>query len=193
MTGQDQYGQTTVDSVASLVEASRSVFQGFGKTVCWFRGQPSASWGLVPSVHRSYDQVGEHSLAAHFRLSAPTRHLKTPDLSDLPSWISLMQHFGLPTRLLDWTAAPLIALFFALDSEVGTDDAAVWALVPSTLNAASRSQEEIFVLSGETTAARGAGKGAARRPGLGRYRPGYRLENDCPARCVYSARHTSRA
>ena len=149
MIGQDHLGQTTVDSVSSFIDHMRSEYQGFGKTVYWFRGQSSSLWSLIPSVHRSYDQSGEYNLAALFRLSAPTRYPKTPELSDLSGWISLMQHFGLPTRLLDWTASPLVALFFALDTEVGTDDAAVWSLVPSKLNATSSgSPEEVFVLSG---------------------------------------------
>lgn len=138
-----------ITSVASLIEASRLAFQGFGKTVLWFRGQASAEWGLVPTVHRDYDEEGEHNLAAHFRLSAATRHPTTPDLSDLSAWISIMQHFGLPTRLLDWTTSPLVALFFALESADQTETAAVWALVPSSLNALSKFQaKQTFVLSG---------------------------------------------
>ena len=141
--------QVEIDSVASFVQTSRRAFQGFGKSVIWFRGQGSAKWGLVPSVHRNYDQSGEHSLAARFRLSAPTRHLRTPELTDLAAWMSLMQHFGLPTRLLDWSASPLVAMYFAICSEPQVGDAAVWGILPSRLNLSSKyGLEEILVLSG---------------------------------------------
>lgn len=141
--------QVEIDSVASFVQTSRLTFQGFGKSVIWFRGQSSAKWGLVPSVHRNYDQAGEHSLAARFRLSAPTRHPRTPELTNLAAWMSLMQHFGLPTRLLDWSASPLVAMYFAICSESHVDDAAVWGIVPSRLNLSSKyGLEEILVLSG---------------------------------------------
>jgi len=44
-----------------------------------------------------------------------------------------MQHYGAPTRLLDWTGNPLVALYFAIADERGdlkTQDAAVWAFDP---------------------------------------------------------------
>jgi hypothetical protein len=55
-----------------------------------------------------------------------------------------MQHYGVPTRLLDWTEGAMIALYFAVRSNKGDQDAAVWVLDPWWLNAVVIGREVVF-------------------------------------------------
>jgi hypothetical protein len=59
---------------------------------------------------------------AHHYLSSS--HIPEDDLE----WLALMQHYGAPSRLLDFTRSPWIAAFFALEKQDEGCDAAVWAI-----------------------------------------------------------------
>jgi hypothetical protein len=63
----------------------------------------------------------------------------------------LMQHYGVPTRLLDWTESPLIALYFVVeDMEKKNEDkdGALWILYPLELNKHS-TRELVYIPSFE--------------------------------------------
>ncbi|MHC4172696.1 MAG: FRG domain-containing protein [Planctomycetota bacterium] len=110
-----------------------------------FRGHADASWELKTSLYRLFadlQKTFEISCFENKRRFARDRHeiaminqfkanahlyLKTlPRNSESNlEWLSIMQHFGCPTRLLDVTVSPYIALYFAL--EEGHGDAAVYA------------------------------------------------------------------
>ena len=103
----------------------------------WFRGQSDYSWSLVPSVQRK-DDMGEHYeqyITTNFMIQTMRLNANTSNRYDRAAWLTLMQHYGLPTRLLDWSESPLVALYFALSSDKDAEtDAAVWVLNPMKLN-----------------------------------------------------------
>jgi len=95
----------------------------------WFRGQGDAAWGLTPSRWRKeYADENESEMRLAFESSG--RQLVAFDSKDKWGWYFLMAHYGAPTRLLDWTANPLVALYFSVASAKPGTDAAVWVIDP---------------------------------------------------------------
>jgi hypothetical protein len=101
----------------------------------WFRGQADISWGLAPRLWRGeYRNANEAEIRLEFE-SVGQQLTQSVKPVDRWHWYFLMQHYGAPTRLLDWTINPLAALYFAVQGE-GDQDAAVWIIDPWRWNRA---------------------------------------------------------
>ncbi|MFA5597645.1 MAG: FRG domain-containing protein [Pusillimonas sp.] len=122
-----------IENVSHLIEAIKTTEGEFNSAQMWFRGLEDASWELIPSIHRKH-KILEAEYANRFRLNAPAVYSNCPSTNDYSKWLPLMQHYGLPTRLLDWSESPLIALFFAIESKDSDGDRALWMLAPGKLN-----------------------------------------------------------
>ena len=97
----------------------------------FYRGMSSATFQLLPSVFRN--DLPESDLCHNFRDRGNLRDVNL-GFDELDSWLFLMQHHGLPTRLLDWSESPLVALHFAVHNNAATEDAVVYILNPTDLN-----------------------------------------------------------
>ncbi|MBE6544107.1 MAG: FRG domain-containing protein [Ruminococcaceae bacterium] len=121
-------------------------FQGAGGVTTpnfIYRGQGNYKKNiLIPGAFRwtksseGYD-VGEYSLLEYNILadfiSDGCRYIMDVPTSDLIAWMEIAQHFGAPTRLLDFTENPLVALYFACSNLIDTN-ASVWIVNESAYN-----------------------------------------------------------
>jgi hypothetical protein len=124
----------TLTEFISLVETISAEWDRLKtSTHAWFRGQAAARWRLIPGLYRGWvDSYWERELVRDFRLHSHMLLEHTP--ANYLEWLFLMQHYGMPTRLLDWTESYLSALYFAVAGRASTADGAVWVLDPWSLN-----------------------------------------------------------
>jgi hypothetical protein len=130
----------SLTSYLEYVKAVRSAWigdlkQNYGDSeTIWFRGHTSVEWRLTPKLYRrEYKGAQEEEIRQEFQIRAQQLMQGQPPVAKW-DWYFLMQHYGAPTRLLDWTDNPLVALYFAVAENNGETDAAVWMLSPWWLN-----------------------------------------------------------
>ena len=91
-----------------------------------FRGMRDAeNHKLIPSIGRINLRVGEPLKKFEQRIFRLFKERALPYMTHHPrnawEWLAMAQHYGLPTRLLDWSYNPLVACYFAVEKEFAGD------------------------------------------------------------------------
>lgn len=111
----------------------------FGSLSGWvFRGHAAANWTLSSTLERR-TPVGQSRRLHEFNISREFKrrahnYLRHEQIPTTPGeWLALMQHYGAPTRLLDFTRSPYVATYFAFEEspQDGAEYSAVIAISPT--------------------------------------------------------------
>lgn len=116
-----------------VIDQERNESIGRIRSTNYYRGLPNADFRMLTSLSRNCkdkQRLLEPSILENFTKYAS---IEDPTLKD-SVWKQMIvgQHYGLPTRLLDWTYSPLVALHFAVSeadlNDLSRHDCVVWRM-----------------------------------------------------------------
>jgi hypothetical protein len=136
----DQFVKVVSVRARKWMPASKEKQRTNSSWLPWFRGEENADWptALKPKLYRTKHDLNEvlrqeQDLRLEFKRRG-SQLAGEGKPSDHWERYFLMEHYGVPTRLLDWSDGALVALYFALRPVKVSHDAAVYMLDPWWLN-----------------------------------------------------------
>lgn len=121
-----------IESVIQLISEIQSDLPKWGKEIKpWFRGESGDERPLCPKIAK-YTDSEENYLLQSFRRQAGGLANSPPREGHTDLWLFKAQHYGVPTRLLDWTEGALFALYFAINK--GNNKPRIYMLNAQRLN-----------------------------------------------------------
>lgn len=133
-----KYQESEINSVGDIIIKLQEHIGVYSGPV-WFRGQANSLWSLEPKLMRLNPVPSESYFLNRFKQDASIILGHTPK-SEF-EWLFLMQHYGVATRLLDWSESPLTSLYFAIN-DLPEAPGALWVLLPTELNKKSNYRPE---------------------------------------------------
>lgn len=111
--------ENTYYSLEGYISCIKEIYEREKQNDCkkhlFFRGQANESWVLTPTVLRE-NKYNEKELVLDFYHYGPLHSFNYDLDNDRLSLLTDMQHYEVPTRLLDWSLSPLSSLYFAVES-----------------------------------------------------------------------------
>jgi hypothetical protein len=166
------------DSIAKYISIIKSIRETWTPVPgdpeeLWFRGQSKRKYNLLPGLYRPDVVARQYDEPTIFETF---KNLSMPFVRERPEneweWYFMAQHYGLYTRLLDWTENPLAAVYFAISEEImmrgkaeldkdlrspiarsvhDNDSPCVWMIDAGTLNKQTSGEDQILATGGELT------------------------------------------
>jgi hypothetical protein len=106
-----------------------------------FRGEDSSTYKLCPKFGRFQIENPKLTVRAETAILHEFKRRAIPMVQHIPEndweWLALAQHFGLATRLLDWTDNPLVAAYFATRLPIQSGDRVIYILDISKVKTAN--------------------------------------------------------